>query len=98
MKAMILAAGIGSRLRPLTDETPKALVEGGGAPMIEHVIRHLRSAGVTEIIVNLYHLGDRIVEFLASKRNFGLRVAFTRESELLELWDARGDSGQPGSA
>jgi NDP-sugar pyrophosphorylase family protein len=81
---MILAAGIGSRLRPLTDETPKALVEVGGAPMIEHVIRHLRSAGVTEIIVNLYHLGDRIVEFLTSKRDFGLRVAFTPEAELLD--------------
>jgi NDP-sugar pyrophosphorylase family protein len=81
---MILAAGIGSRLRPLTDETPKALVEVGGAPMIEHVIRRLRSAGVTEIIVNLFHLGDRIVEFLDSKGGFGLQIAFAREAELLD--------------
>jgi NDP-sugar pyrophosphorylase family protein len=81
---MILAAGVGSRLRPLTDETPKALVEVDGAPMIEHVIRRLRSAGVTEILVNLFHLGDRIVEFLVSKSDFGLRVAFTREAELLD--------------
>lgn len=84
MKAMILAAGVGSRLRPLTDETPKALVDVGGVPMIEHVIRHLRSAGVTEVVINVFHLGDRIVDFLASKGNFGLHVAFSRESMLLD--------------
>jgi NDP-sugar pyrophosphorylase family protein len=84
MKAMILAAGVGSRLRPLTNETPKALIDVGGAPMIEHVIRRLTAAGVTEIVVNLFHLGDQIVDFLASKGNFGLRVEFTREVELLD--------------
>jgi NDP-sugar pyrophosphorylase family protein len=84
MKAMILAAGVGSRLRPLTDEIPKALLDVGGAPMIERVIRCLKSAGVAELIVNLFHLGDRIVEFLASKGDFGLRIAFTREAELLD--------------
>lgn len=84
MKAMILAAGVGSRLRPLTDETPKALIDVGGAPMIERVIGRLASAGVTEVVVNLFHLGDRIVEFLASRGNFGLRIAFSRESELLD--------------
>jgi NDP-sugar pyrophosphorylase family protein len=83
MKAMILAAGVGSRLRPLTDEIPKALLDVGGAPMIERVIRRLQSAGVTELVVNLFHLGDRIVEFLASKGDFGLRIEFTREAELL---------------
>ncbi len=84
MKAMILAAGVGSRLRPLTDETPKALLDIGGAPMIEQVIRRLKSAGVTELVVNLFHLGDRIAEFLASKGDFGLRIAFTRETNLLD--------------
>jgi NDP-sugar pyrophosphorylase family protein len=84
MKAMVLAAGVGSRLRPLTDGIPKALLDVGGTPMIEHVIRRLKAAGVTELIVNLNHLGDRIVEFLASKDHFGLRVAFTREAELLD--------------
>jgi len=84
VKAMILAAGIGSRLRPLTDETPKALLDVGGTPMIERVIQRLASAGVTELVVNLFHLGDRIVEFLAGKRNFGLRIEFTREAELLD--------------
>jgi NDP-sugar pyrophosphorylase family protein len=84
MKAMILAAGVGSRLRPLTDHTPKALVEVGGVPMIERVIGRLASAGVTDLVVNLFHLGDRIVEFLASKGDFGLRIQFTREVELLD--------------
>jgi NDP-sugar pyrophosphorylase family protein len=81
---MILAAGVGSRLRPLTDKIPKALVDVGGRPMIEWVIRRLRLAGVTEVVVNLFHFGDRIVEFLASRANFGLRIAFTRETELLD--------------
>jgi NDP-sugar pyrophosphorylase family protein len=84
MKAMILAAGVGSRLRPLTDEIPKALLDVGGAPMIERVIRCLKPAGVSELVVNLSRLGDRIVEFLASKDDFGLRIAFTREAELLD--------------
>jgi NDP-sugar pyrophosphorylase family protein len=101
MKAMVLAAGVGSRLRPLTAETPKALVEVGGAPMIERVIRRLQAAGVTEVVVNLFHLGDRIVEFLAARRNLGLRIEFTREAELLDtgggLKNAAGffDDGRP---
>ncbi|MFI5461293.1 MAG: NDP-sugar synthase [Isosphaerales bacterium] len=84
MKAMVFAAGVGSRLRPLTDEIPKALLDVGGAPMIERVIRRLQTAGVTELVVNLFHLADRIVEFLASKDDFGLRIEFTREAELLD--------------
>jgi NDP-sugar pyrophosphorylase family protein len=81
---MILAAGVGSRLRPLTDTVPKALVEVGGAPVIERVIGRLASAGVTDLIVNLHHLGERIVDFLASRAGFGLRIAFSREPELLD--------------
>jgi NDP-sugar pyrophosphorylase family protein len=84
MKAMVLAAGVGSRLRPLTDQIPKALLDVGGAPMIERVIRRLMAAGVTELIVNLFHLGDRIVEYLGSQSNFGIRIEFTREAELLD--------------
>jgi len=84
MKAMVLAAGVGSRLRPLTDETPKALLDVGGAPMIERVIRRLQAAGVTALVVNLFHLGDRIVEFLASKDDLGLRIEYAREAELLD--------------
>jgi len=84
MKAMILAAGVGSRLRPLTDTTPKALIDVGGMPMIERVILRLRSAGVSEIVINLFHLGDQIVAFLAGRGNFGLRIEFTREANLLD--------------
>jgi len=81
---MILAAGVGRRLLPLTAETPKALVPVGGVPMIEGLIGRLRAAGVTEIVVNLFHLGERIVEFLASKGHFGLRIEFSREVALLD--------------
>ena len=84
MKAMILAAGVGSRLRPLTDLSPKALLEVGGAPMIEQVVRRLKAAGVTDLVVNLFHLADQIVEFLAARDNFGLHIAFTREAGLLD--------------
>lgn len=84
MMGMILAAGVGSRLRPLTDATPKALLEVGGTPMIARVIRRLQAAGVTEVIVNLFHLADQIVEYLAAQGNFGLRIAFTRETGLLD--------------
>jgi NDP-sugar pyrophosphorylase family protein len=84
MKAMILAAGIGSRLRPLTDGMPKALVEVGGTPMIERVIRRLAAAGVSAVVVNLFHFGERIAEFLTAQRNFGLRIEFSREADLLD--------------
>jgi len=84
MKAMILAAGVGSRIRPLTEGTPKALIPVGGVPMIEHVIRRLAAAGVTEIVVNVHHLGERIVEYLASRDSCGLRIEVSREAELLE--------------
>ncbi len=83
MKAMILAAGIGSRLRPVTDATPKALIEVGGQPMLAHVIARLKSAGVTDVIINLFHHADQIAAYVAA-REFGVRIAFSRESELLD--------------
>ncbi|HTT57186.1 MAG TPA: sugar phosphate nucleotidyltransferase [Opitutaceae bacterium] len=84
MKAMVLAAGRGTRLRPLTDARPKALVEVGGRTLLEHVLRRLGAAGVTEVIINLHHLGAQIPPFLERHRNFGLeRVAFSDEPLLL---------------
>ena len=83
MKAMIFAAGKGTRLKPLTDHTPKALVKVNGIPMIELVIRKLINTGVTEIIVNIHYLGDQIIKFLQSKNNFGIRIEISDESELL---------------
>jgi NDP-sugar pyrophosphorylase family protein len=84
MKAMILAAGRGSRLRPLTDHCPKALVEINGVPMLELAIRRLRKAGVDEIVVNVWHLADMIVAFLKAKGAFGMRIEVSREAELLD--------------
>jgi NDP-sugar pyrophosphorylase family protein len=84
MKAMVLAAGVGSRLRPITDSIPKALVEINGTPILEIILRRLEAAGVREVILNLHHLGEQIVEFLKSRQNFGLRIEFSREEELLD--------------
>ena len=84
MKAMILAAGVGSRLRPLTDETPKALIEVEGVPMLERVARRLIAAGVDALIVNAHHFADRVEAFLAAKKGFGARFEVSREETLLD--------------
>ena len=64
MKAMIFAAGLGSRLKPLTDTMPKALVPVAGRPMLEHVILKLKASGFTEIVINIHHFGEQIIDFL----------------------------------
>lgn len=79
MKALVFAAGLGTRLRPLTDGTPKALVEVAGAPLLEHVIRRLAAAGAGEFVVNTHHFHEKIEAFLRSKDNFGFRIALSRE-------------------
>lgn len=79
MKALVFAAGLGTRLRPLTDAIPKALVEVNGVPLLELVIRKLAAAGVTEFAVNTHHFHDKIAAFLAAKNNFGLKIALSRE-------------------
>jgi MurNAc alpha-1-phosphate uridylyltransferase len=84
MKAMILAAGIGSRLRPLTDSIPKALVTAGGRTMLEHVLHRLDRAGVTGVVLNLHHLPEAVQNFLKANGNFGLRMEFSLEHELLD--------------
>ncbi|MFA5262913.1 MAG: sugar phosphate nucleotidyltransferase [Opitutaceae bacterium] len=85
MKAMVLAAGRGTRLSPLTDARPKALVEIGGVTLIEHVLRRLAGAGVTEAIVNLHHFGEQIPPYLEKHGLFGLkRIAYSEEPELLD--------------
>jgi len=83
MKAMILAAGLGTRLRPLTDNIPKALVELNGRTLLEIAIDRLKSFGIQEIIVNVHHHAEKIVAFLHSKNNFGLRIELSREDDLL---------------
>lgn len=84
-KALIFAAGLGTRLRPLTDSMPKALVPVGGVPMLERVILRLGNAGFTDITVNIHHFGQQIIDFLASKHNFGLDIHISDErGELLD--------------
>lgn len=83
MKAMILAAGYGTRLQPLTDEKPKALIEINGSALLHLVIQKLISVGVSEIIINTHHRADQIVSFIKKKNNFGIRIEFSYEPEIL---------------
>ncbi len=84
MKAMLLAAGRGERLRPLTDRLPKALVEAGGKPLIARHLERLAAAGCSQVVVNVAHLGEQIVERLGRGERFGLRIDYSREPEPLE--------------
>ena len=85
MKAMVFAAGRGTRLKPLTDTQPKALVEIGGVTLLELVLRRLAAAGINQVIINLHHHGDQIPVFLEKHGHFGLRrIAFSPEPELLD--------------
>lgn len=84
MKAMILAAGLGTRLRPLTDDRPKALVEVAGHTLLEITLTRLRSFGITEVIVNLHHFADMVVEYLKANHYFGIHVEISREEILLD--------------
>ncbi|HET8923230.1 MAG TPA: nucleotidyltransferase family protein [Candidatus Acidoferrum sp.] len=83
MKAMILAAGLGTRLRPLTDDLPKALVELNGRTLLEITLSRLRTFGVNEVIINVHHFADMVVDYLKSKNNFGMRIEISREDDLL---------------
>ena len=80
---MILAAGLGTRLRPITDTIPKALVEINGKTLLEHSIDHLKLFGVKEIIVNVHHFPDQIISFLKKKKNFGLAMEVSDERDQL---------------
>ena len=84
MKAMILAAGLGTRLRPLTDDRPKALVEINGRTLLEITLSRLRIFGVREVIVNVHHFADLVVEYLKKNNNFGMQIDVSREERLLD--------------
>jgi mannose-1-phosphate guanylyltransferase len=81
---MILAAGLGTRLRPLTDNRPKALVELAGRTLLEITLARLRSFGICEVIVNAHHFADQIVDYLKASENFGMRIEISREDVLLD--------------
>ena len=84
MKAMILAAGLGTRLKPLTDTRPKALVELSGRTLLEITLTRLRTLGVTEVIINVHHFADQVIDYLKSHNNFGMRIEISREEVLLD--------------
>jgi NDP-sugar pyrophosphorylase family protein len=93
MKAMLLAAGLGTRLRPLTDNIPKCLVPVAGKPLMQHNLGWLRAQGVDELVVNLFNHAGAVVNFLGDGSAFGVRVNYSREPELMgtagAIWMAR---------
>ncbi len=84
MRAMILAAGLGRRLRPLTDDRPKALVEVAGHTLLEITLRRLRQFGIREVIVNVHHFAEMVVDYLKKNDDFGMRIEISREEVLLD--------------
>ncbi len=81
MRALIFAAGLGTRLYPLTQSRPKALVEVGGEPMLSRVIRNLKAAGVTHAVINVHHFADMIANYLHDNANFGIDIAISYEPD-----------------
>lgn len=84
MKAMVLAAGLGTRLRPLTNDRPKALVTVGDRTLLQITLDRLRSIGVRDVIVNVHHFADLMIDYLKANDNFGLHIEISREEELLD--------------
>jgi NDP-sugar pyrophosphorylase family protein len=84
MKAMVLAAGLGTRLRPLTEDCPKALVEIAGRTMLEITLTRLRSFGIHDVIINVHHFSDLVLQYLKFHDNFGMRIAVSEEQVLLD--------------
>ncbi len=100
MKAMVLAAGLGTRLRPLTNDRPKALVKVGGRTLLEITLKRLRDFGIHEVIINVHHYADMVIDRVKSAGNFGMNIEFSREDVLLDTggglkkaaWFLSGDS------
>jgi NDP-sugar pyrophosphorylase family protein len=84
MKAMVFAAGLGTRLRPLTSDRPKALVTVAGRTLLEITLSRLRTFGVSEVILNVHHFADQVVAYLAANQNFGMRIEISHEEVLLD--------------
>ena len=84
MKAMVLAAGLGTRLRPLTNDRPKALVEVGGRTLLEITLARLREFGIREVIINVHHFPEMIVDYLKANNNFEMHIEVSREEILLD--------------
>ena len=104
MKAMVLAAGLGTRLRPLTDDRPKALVEVNGRTLLEITLARLREFGITDVIINVHHLAEMVIDYLRQKQSFGMNIEISREDTLLDTGGGlkkaahfflRGNSNEP---
>ena len=80
---MILAAGLGNRLRPMTDNRPKALLEWQGVPLLEHVVLKLKRQGFHEIVINVHHFAEMIMDFVRSRGHYGIRIEFSHEKDQL---------------
>ena len=83
MKALLFAAGLGTRLKPITDTMPKAMVPICGEPLISHVVRKLKASGVDELVINVHHYASMIEDYVHSKEDFGIKVSFSDETDLL---------------
>jgi NDP-sugar pyrophosphorylase family protein len=83
MKAMIFAAGLGTRLKPITDNLPKALVPIAGKPLLEHVILKLKASGFDEILINVHHFPNQIIDFIRANNAFGIRIEISDERDML---------------
>jgi len=84
MKAMVLAAGLGTRLRPLTNDRPKALVEVGGRTLLEITLKRLRDFGIHDVIINVHHYADMVMDRVKAAGNFGMHIEFSLEDILLD--------------
>jgi N-acetyl-alpha-D-muramate 1-phosphate uridylyltransferase len=84
MKAMILAAGLGQRMRPLTDQLPKPMLSVGGKPLLQYHLEALKRAGIRDLVINLAYLGDKIQGFVGDGSRFGMTVVYSQEPEPLE--------------
>ena len=100
MKAMVLAAGLGTRLRPLTNDRPKALVEVNGRSLLEITLTRLRDFGIRDVMINVHHYADMVMDHVKAAGNFGMQIEFSREGVLLDTggglkkaaWFLEGDS------
>lgn len=83
MNAMILAAGFGTRMRPFTDENPKPMVPVNGLPLLCYTLAWLKKNGITDVVINLHHHGEKIVKHFGNGKRFGLRIRYSRENKIL---------------
>lgn len=106
MKAMVLAAGLGTRLLPLTNDRPKALVEVAGRTLLELTLTRLKTCGIVDVIINTHHFADMVADYLSAHDNFGMHIEISREQALLDtggglkqaahfFLDSRGDNDEP---